>query len=77
MLAWAAWIVSLVCVLASHFFGSLALRKAVTQLDSEKIRNEPVGGAFDRVTQALNVGGGVTFVIGAILAGFFVFNNLE
>ena len=68
---------SLAFVLGSHFSSTMAMRATVVQLDDGKIDTEPVGGTSDRVLVWLNVLGGATFILGAFLAGVFVWYNLE
>ena len=75
-LAWASWVASLVCVLTSHYFGTLAIRKAIGQVDRGVVRSETPGGLFDLLTTGLNGAGGLLFVLGAALAGFFVSANV-
>ena len=77
IVAWVAWVCSLAFVLGSHFFSTMAMRATMAQLDEDKIDTEPVGGASDRILVWLNALGGVTFIIGALLAGVFVWYNLE
>ena len=77
MVAWVVWVCSLAFVLGSHFFSTMAMRATVVQLDDGKIYTEPVGGASGRVLVWLNFLGGATFILGAFLAGVFVWYNLE
>ena len=77
MIAWLAWVCSLACVLGSHFFSTKALRRAVAQVDANRIHAERVGGAYDVLLVWLNAVGGVTFILGTVLAGVFVWCNLE
>ena len=77
MAAWCMWVVSLTCVLASHLISAQAMRKAVAQVDDDKIQTERVGGTYDCLLVTLNISGGLTFIIGAFCAGVFVSYNLE
>ena len=77
MVAWIVWVCSLAFVLGSHFLSTMAMRATVVQLDDGKIDTEPVGGASDPVLVWLNFLGGATFILGAFLAGVFVWYNLE
>jgi hypothetical protein len=70
--AWTMWAISAAAVLFSYFFSVLALRRAVTQLDSQKIFRERPGGAFHSLTMVLNAAGGLLFVAGLILTIAFV-----
>ena len=73
--AWAGWIASLTMVLLSHYFSTLALRRAIEQVDAGTIYNEQVGGHYDVFVKWLNGLGGLSFVIGLVLIGFFVISN--
>jgi drug/metabolite transporter (DMT)-like permease len=75
--AWLCWGVSVISVLFSFFASNLALRRAITQVDAEKMYEEHVGGRFDTLTAVLNVIGGILFFSGVILIAVFVWNNLE
>ena len=75
--AWVCWGVGVMLVLASHFFASLANRKAILQVDAKTIRSTRPGGGYDVATLALNFAHGTLFVIGAILMIVFAFQNLE
>jgi hypothetical protein len=74
--AWISWGLSVTVILASYFFSSLSLRKAIQQLDSGDIYVSHVGGLFDVATCVLNVAGGLLFIIGVIFIVIFVRNNL-
>ena len=71
--AWALWIVSLVCVLLSHYSSERAMDIAIGQVDAGC---ESDGGWWDKATGMLNPVGGLAFVVGAILAGVFMVSNL-
>jgi hypothetical protein len=77
IVAWACWIASLAGVLLSHYFSTLALRKAVRQVDEGTILMESVGGRFDKAVAVLNAAGGILFIAGLIAIGYFVTSNLE
>jgi len=70
--AWVAWIASLACVLISHYFSALAMRRAIKQADMDKVwfGGHP-GGGYEVAILILNAAGGLLFVVGAIAAGFF------
>ena len=74
--AWIVWGLSVVCVLASFYVSHLALRTAIAQIDSERIRQERPGGRYDELTAALNAVGGLLFLAGVILVVLFVSRNL-
>ncbi len=63
-------------ILASHFFSTLAMRKAIEQVDAGTVRNETPGGRYHKMLVALNASGGVLFIVGLVLAGIFVVANV-
>jgi len=75
--AWLAWGVSVTLVLVSFFSSNLALRKAIKQLDDDKIHSEHPGGVSDKITAFLNISSGILFLLGVVFSVFFVFYNLE
>ncbi len=77
LIAWICWGVSITSVLFSFFASSLALRRALSQVDANKTYVEHIGGKFDHVTSVLNVIGGVLFFIGVVLIALFAWYNLE
>jgi hypothetical protein len=74
LLAWGAWAISVACVLASHIFSTLALRKEIESLDREE-DNAPAR-RWDRVTAYCNAAGGLLFVAGVFSVATFVCLNL-
>ena len=64
--AWGLWIVSLVCVLWSHYSSERAMDKAIEQLDAGR-RSD--GGGFDKFTGLLNAVGGIAFVVVSQIIG--------
>lgn len=75
MAAWAAWTLSLTAVLLSHYFGTLAVRKALGQASSGTLYTERVGGRFDVAVVWLNGVGALLFVVGVAPMGVFVWLN--
>jgi len=75
LLAWSAWSLSIISILFSFFFSNKAMRKAIEQVDSRTIYNEPVGGHYSKITSTLNVLGGLFFLMGAIFIIVFVCLN--
>ena len=71
--AWGLWIVSLVCVLWSHYSSERAMDRAIEQLDAGR---QSDGGRFDKFTGLLNAVGGIAFVVAAVFAGVFMITNL-
>ena len=67
------WIVSLACVLWSHYSSERAMDRAIEQLDAGR-RSD--GGGFDKFTGLLNAVGGIASVVAAAFAGIFMITNL-
>jgi hypothetical protein len=76
LVAWACWIASLAVVLLSHYFSTLAIRKAIEQVDAGTIAGERPGGKFDTAVTVLNAAGGLLFIAGLFAITFFVQANL-
>ena len=74
--AWALWVLSLTCVLWSHFASARALRKTIEQVDNDMLDAESAGGLHHAFVRWLNPAGGIAFVVGAIFAGIFLTSNL-
>ena len=74
--AWLAWGISISAVLLSFYFSSLALRKAIRQVDHGKIYKKRPGGWYDTATAILNAMGGLSFLTGVMLAAMFAHLNL-
>ena len=72
--AWILWVLSLVLALASHYASTLAMDKAVRQVDSGEVPAAP-GGCYDRLTRGLNATSGLAFVIGAVFICIFMICN--
>ena len=58
-------------------FSTQALRKAVAQVDDNKLDTERAGGTYDRILVYLNALGGVMFILGVSVASMFVFSNVR
>jgi len=76
LISWCCWGLSLLCVLFSHYFSQLALRKTIQQLDAGTLAHETPGGWMDRVTSTLNAGSGLFFLVGTFFFVFFAHSNL-
>lgn len=76
VLAWTSWGASVTAVLASHFCGQRAVRRAIEQVDRREIYIRRPGGTFAFLTDCLNVAGGVLFLAGVIFLIVFVYWNL-
>jgi hypothetical protein len=77
LVAWLSWILSLSLVLVSHYLSTLAMRKAIEQVDDGTIYDGAVGGAYDDWLRKLNASGGVAFIIGVVMIAIFAFCNLS
>lgn len=75
--SWIAWAASLAVMLLSHYFSTLAMRKAITQLDEGTIFQETPGGAYDSVIKIMNPAGGVLFLVGVATMIVFAIANVE
>jgi hypothetical protein len=75
--AWITWAASSASVLISFFVSTLALRKAIYQLDHGTIGMERPGGWWDRATSSLNLMGLLMFLFGLAMMIVFVNYNLK
>jgi hypothetical protein len=75
--AWVCWGFSASAILASFFASSLALRKAISQVDENSIYTFRAGGAASTVTAILNVAAGILFLLGVIAAAIFASLNMR
>jgi hypothetical protein len=75
-LSWLCWGLSVMFVLISYYTSHLALRKAIKQVDTGKIRVSQPGGIADLVTALCNALGGILFIVGVVLISTFVWLNL-
>jgi hypothetical protein len=74
--AWGFWVCSLAAVLLSHYISTLALRRAIQQVDSGQIRGERVGGKFDLILVVLHPLAALSFLAGLGSIGVFIVRNL-
>ncbi|MFN8402458.1 MAG: hypothetical protein U0V48_02735 [Anaerolineales bacterium] len=77
MTAWVSWALSSTSVLISFYVSHKALRHAINQVDSKKIREEHPGSWYDRFTEFLNWFSLALFVIGLFSMIWFIKLNLE
>lgn len=76
--AWTFWVVSVGCVLYSHYMSAGAFRRAIEHCDSGALKSGGRGRNWkDKAVQWLNGLAGLAFVIGAAYAGYFVYANLR
>jgi len=76
LLAWVTWGASLTAMLFSHLTSTWALRRTLSQIDSDEVYDGPIGGRMAQFTQFLNVFGGVAFLAGVAFLLIFVRANL-
>ena len=74
--AWASWGTSVTIVLISYYTSHLALRKAIAQVDENKIMNERPGKCYSIITAILNALAGILFLVGVIFMIYFCSTNL-
>jgi hypothetical protein len=74
--AWVCWGASVTCTLFSFYTSALALRRAVGQVDNEKLYTEVPGGWLDLLTEVLDFSSGLLFLGGVIALVLFVYRNL-
>jgi hypothetical protein len=74
--AWTFWGLSLACILISFYFSHQSLRYVIRQIDNKRIYNQKPGGVFSTITFILNIGSGISFIVGLILLIIFAFYNL-
>lgn len=75
VVAWTFLTVSLVSVVLSLLFGTMAFRKAIKQVDEKKISDVVAGGWFARVTAILHISGVLFLALGFMCLGIFLYNN--
>lgn len=75
--AWTALATSILCILLSMLTSQYALRKAIAQVDAERIRQEHPGGWYAQFTTSLTLLAGVLFVLGVLLLVQFAVLNLR
>ena len=74
--AWLCWSFSIAVVLGSFYSSRRALRKAITQCDAGEPLPPQPGGRMAWTTEALNIIGGTSFVVGLLLIAVFAVYNL-
>ena len=73
---WILWVLSILAVLASHFFSQRALTTAVSQVDAGTIHKESPGRFSTKLTIGMNLVSGLTFLGGTFLMLWFVLDNM-
>jgi hypothetical protein len=74
--AWVLWCFSIAAVLWSYYMSRKALRKAITQCDSNKPLPCQPGGGMARATEVFNFLSGSFFVVGLFSIAVFAIYNL-
>ena len=74
--SWSFWALSLGSILFAFYFGQLAYRKAITQVDNKTIHTEVTGGKYATIVNWLNAIGAISFLLGVILIIAFSIKNL-
>jgi len=74
--SWSLWAISLGSILFAFYFGQLAYRKAITQVDKDTIKSENVGGIYTPLVNSLNAVGAISFLLGIISIIIFSIKNL-
>ncbi|MEW5939701.1 MAG: hypothetical protein AB1750_08580 [Chloroflexota bacterium] len=77
IVSWVSWALSSTSVLISYYMSHKALRHAIKQIDTNKIRQEQPGGVYDKFTGFLNMLGLILFLVGLLAMIWFVKTNLE
>lgn len=77
LLAWMAWGLSSIVVLASFYLSHLSLRRAISQLDEGTIRTGRAGGWYSVATAILNASGAILFFTGVVFITLFANANLQ
>lgn len=73
--AWICWGLSLIFTLSSFWLSARAMRKAVQQLDDNRLAQERPGGIWDWATRQLTLFGGVCFIVGVGLMIGLIYSN--
>ena len=76
-LSWILFVLSLTSVLCALLFGIAANKKAITQVDEDKIYNETPGGIFSKITDWLHYSGTFFLIVALIFLLIFVCKNME
>ncbi len=76
LFAWGLFILSLTAVLGEILFGIKAHKKAITQVDSDTIHNQKVGGKSSFWSTATHWVAAICLVLGLLCISAFAFSNL-
>jgi hypothetical protein len=75
--AWTFWGVSITCVVFSHYFSHLAMRRALRDLNAKTLNYNKPGGCWDTAINILNPVAGGLFLAGLVSLLFFVSYNVK
>jgi hypothetical protein len=77
LVAWGLFVVSLTSILGSLLFGIAANKKAVLQVDADRIYTQKPGGIFSELTTWLHYAGAFFLIIGLVFIAAFAYVNME
>lgn len=77
IIAWMCFAVSISVVVASFYLSHLAMRKAMRDLNANKLNYANPGGAYDTAIKILNPIGGILFLAGIVGLILFVNANVS
>ncbi|MFA6471009.1 MAG: hypothetical protein WCU00_03125 [Candidatus Latescibacterota bacterium] len=76
-IAWTCWGLSLTFVLFSFYTSFHSFRKAINQVDMDKIYFEKPGGCWSLITDIFHILGGILFFLGVIMLSLFIISNVR
>ncbi|WP_395747275.1 hypothetical protein [Prosthecobacter sp.] len=79
--AWIAWSASICCMVISFLTSAKAMRTTVSQTDDmllyKEVNDGNLGGKWNKATKALNLIGGIAFLLGVVFMVVFTAKNLK
>jgi hypothetical protein len=75
--AWMCWAASLLATPISYYLSPWAIRKTIQQVDAGTVGAERAGGKLDIVIVGLNGIGGLLFIVGLLVMGWFMYANVR
>ena len=76
-IAWISWSLSVTSVLFSLFFSIFSIKKAIKQVDLDKLYEELTGGWCTIVVHIFNFFSSISFLFGLFIFSLFVYYNLR
>jgi len=76
IISWSLLALSLATVVFSLFFGTLAFKKAIEQVDNNTIYETNAGGNYGKITSFLHGSGAILLILGLFFLGSFVYKNI-